>query len=81
MLPMTIAENGEILNLSQIVRVEEMSDQSLQVTTVDGITKNYKNKAADILRGQCLVNVNLYQNYLKQITSPIVPANGKPKIF
>ncbi len=76
---MTIAENGEILNLSQIVRVEEMSDKSLDVTTVDGTTKTYKGTAADILRGQCLVNVNLFQNYLKQITSPIVPANGHRK--
>lgn len=82
MIPMTVAENGEILNMTAIVRIVEKEDKSLDVTTVDGTTKNYTDKAANIIRGQGMINVEMYQNYLKSLTGNIITgANGKPKIF
>lgn len=77
MIPMTIAENGEIITLSQIVRIVEVpADNSINVHTADGEVKNYTGKAAAIIRGQALVNVQIFQAWLKQMTSPILPANG-----
>jgi len=77
MIPMTVAENGEILVVSNICRVVEVTGGTIDVHMANGEILTYTGRAADIIRGQCMLNVSMYQSYLKQLASPIITgANG-----
>ncbi len=48
MIPFTIPQDHEVINLGLIVRMEEMQNGSITVTFADGGTRCYDGKAADI---------------------------------
>lgn len=74
MVPFTIAIDHEILNLSTIERVVEVAGDTggIIVYFVSGERKTYLGRAAEIIKGACMINLKIFHEALAASQQTII---------
>jgi hypothetical protein len=81
MIPFTIPLNHEIINVSQIVRMSEMDNGTIDVHYANGETISYSGQAAEIIKGEVMFSLNNYYELKRQMMSNIVKPDSNSLIM
>ena len=83
MIPFAIPQDGEVVNISQIIRVHvNRTDKDplggeIEVTFSDGLKRIYTGDAARVINLEVHFAINMYRQWQIASQSPLVGSDGK----
>ncbi len=80
MIPFIIARDNDVINLTQVVRLQDLETGEVVVTLSTGDEIRFspdEAKESELVKQEIAFNLRLWRDYRRQLQTGIVTANGK----